>query len=253
MKTARNSAGLSLFAADVPSSFSSRLGAIFFRVRSFAPLLVIALALQLVWQGHDVQNPGNAALNVIGVLACVLGAAIRFVTIGLIPRGTSLQSRRLQAAALNTTGPYAVVRHPLYLGNFFITFGVLAVAHTLWGWVFGLSYVVLSQYFIVQAEDALLREKYGAQFDAWAREVSAFWPRLSKLRDVRGGFAWKRAVQREVNPLVAWGSGLTLLLLWETFASSQLEAAVGWRFVGVQVALLVLLIANKVWKKVSPA
>ena len=42
-----------------------------------------------------------------------------------------------------------------------------------------------------------------------------------------GPFAWKRAVQREVNPLVGWGMGATLLLMWERFARSELTTADG--------------------------
>lgn len=231
----------------------TRIGTLFFRVRSFAPLAVLAVVMNVIWRGHDVQAPGDAILDWVGVASCLFGAAIRFVTIGLIPRGTSLQSRRIQAAQLNRTGPYAVVRHPLYLGNFFITIGLLCIVHEPWAWGFGLLYVFVSQLSIAHAEDALLREKFGAEFDAWAKDVRAFWPRLSKLGEVRGTFAWKRAIQREVNPFVAWGSGITLLFLWEVFTQGRLTAAQGKAFIAVQASLLVVLIANKVWKKVSPA
>ncbi len=238
---------------DVSRRVWTLAGAFFFRVRSFAPLLIIFVALDMTWRAHLVESPANIAMNTVGVVLCVLGAAVRFVTIAAIPRGTSLQSRRIQAAALNTTGPYAVVRHPLYLGNFFITFGLLSIANEPWAWVVGLLYVFASQLFIAHAEDEHLRRAFGEVFEAWEKEVPAWRPRLSKLRELRGPFAWKRAIQREVNPLVAWGSGITLLLMWEKFAMSQLTSALGLRFIAAQAVLLVLLIANKVWKKVSPA
>lgn len=235
----------------------ARAGALFFRLRSFAPLPVIWLVVRLSWDSHVHPGMGgpevDEALNALGLALCVLGAAVRFITIGLVPAGTSSQSRTLGAPSLNTTGPYAVVRHPLYLGNLFITLGLLCIAHEPWAWALGLGYWALSHALIIRAEEHLLRERFGAQFEGWAREVPALWPRLSRLRGVRGPFAWKRAVQREVNPLVGWGLGATLLLLWERFARSQLSGAEGGRYLRVAGALLVLLIANKVWKKVSRA
>lgn len=231
----------------------NRVGTILFRVRSIAPVAVLFVVLRYIWKGHDVQAPGDQVLNWVGLGLAMLGALVRFVTIGLIPRGTSLQSRKLQASQLNTSGPYTVCRHPLYLGNYFITFGLLAIVHEPWAWLFGSLYVVVSQTLIARAEDALLAEKFGAQFEAWKNEVPAFLPRVWKLGEVRGAFAWKRALQREVNPFVAWGSGVTLLLLWEEFTQGRLSAEEGRAFLAVQAALLVLLIANKVWKKVSPA
>ncbi len=228
-------------------------GKLIFRLRSIAPVLVIGLVVWLSWRGHTTPLPGDAALNWVGLGLAVLGQVIRLVTIASVPPNTSLQSRRMQATTLNTTGPYAVVRHPLYFGNYLITFGMLCIAHTPWAWGLGLAYVFGSQWLIARTEDGLLRQKFGAEWEQWSSEVHAFIPRLSKLSGVRGPFEWKRTIQREVNPFVGWASGATLLYLWESWVREQLPTQLWWTLVTVQAALLVLLVANKVWKKVSPA
>lgn len=232
-------------------------GAVFFRVRSFAPLPVIFVVVWQAWQGHVHPGPGGAevdqALNAVGLVLCGLGALVRFVTVAAVPAGTSTQSRQLQSHALNTEGPYAVVRHPLYLGNLFITVGLLCIAHDPWAWTLGFGYFLLSHALIIRAEEALLRRTFTTRYDEWAARVPAWWPRLSQLGALRGPFAWKRALQREVNPLVGWGMGATLLLMWEAFARSQLTSAMGRLGVEVLLGFLGLLIANKVWKKVSRA
>jgi len=77
--------------------------------------------------------------------------------------------------------------------------------------------------------------------------------RLSHLTSLAGRrFDWKVALRREVNPLVAWGVCALLLWGWEWWARVALSDA---RALGLRVglgALLGLLVANKVWKKVQP-
>lgn len=233
-------------------------GRLFFRARSFAPLPVMGLVLWLSWRAHIQPGPGgeavDTALNMLGLALCLLGALTRFLTIASVPAGTSSQSRVLHSHALNTTGPYAAVRHPLYLGNLLITVGLLSIAHDPWAWLLGLGYWLVSHVLIIRAEETLLQKAFGAQWDAWAAEVPALAPLPTKLGGFfQGPFSWRRAVQREVNPLVGWGMGATLLLMWESFARSTLTTARGKAGVWTLAAFLVLLIANKVWKKVARA
>ncbi len=237
--------------------FLDSLGKVLFRLRSFLPLPLIYLVMRQSWDSHVVAGPGgrevDEVLNVLGVLTCAFGAGIRFVTVGLAPRGTSSQSRVMQAPSLTTEGTYSVVRHPLYLGNFFITLGLLLVAHEPWAYAVGLGYWALSHLLMARAEEQLLIVRFGEPFLAWRGQVPAWVPKPSLWKRGAVSFQWKRAIQREVNPLVAWGLGATLLLLWERFVRGQLPGPLGRQYLTVAAVFLVLLIANKVWKKVSRA
>ncbi|MBL8916343.1 MAG: hypothetical protein JNM17_36925 [Archangium sp.] len=239
------------------ASLLDKAGGVFFRARSFLPLPLIYLVVAESWDSHVHPGMGGAgvdeALNVVGLVLCLFGAVIRFTTVGLVPAGTSSQSRKMNGLALTTTGPYSVVRHPLYLGNLFITLGLLCIAHEPWAYAVGLAYWLLSHLLIVRAEEQLLRAQHGAAFDDWSRAVPGWFPSFSKWKKSGEAFGWKRAVQREVNPLVAWGLGATLLLMWERFVRRELPGPLGTRYLTVVIAFLVLLIANKVWKKVSRA
>lgn len=228
-----------------PSSALALVGAVFFRVRGWLPVPVGLAALVLSWPSHIHPGPGGAAvddaLNAVGLALCLVGAAFRFATIALVPKGTSSNHRVLAVQGLNTEGPYAVVRHPLYLANAHLVVGLLCLAHTPWAWGIGLAYFALSYAFIIHAEERLLESTYGDAWRAWAARVPAWVPKLSALpKAFAGPFAWKRAALREVNTLVAWGVAATLLLGWEWWARAQLHGgrAQAWR--AVLVTLLVL-------------
>lgn len=210
-----------------PESFVDALGRFLFRFRGVLPVPVVLAAVVLSWRAHIHPGPGGAAvdevLNVVGLALCVVGAALRFVTIALVPPGTSANNRVPAAKALNTGGPYAVLRHPLYLANAHLVAGLLFIANAPWAYALGVGYFFVAYAFIIRTEDRLLARLFGAEWRAWAARVPAFFPKRSALpRAFAGPFAWKRAALREVNTLVAWGVGAVLLIGWEWFARGEL-------------------------------
>src|SRR5688500_1821518 len=96
--------------ASSPSS-TVGVGQVLFRFRSLTPVPVIAALLFLLWRSRPEPGPGGAqvdlALDVAGLLLALLGQALRFYTLGLVPEGTSGQGNKLEAVVLNTRGPYS--------------------------------------------------------------------------------------------------------------------------------------------------
>jgi protein-S-isoprenylcysteine O-methyltransferase Ste14 len=104
-----------------------RKGAWLFRWRGILPVLLIPGSL-LVAYGDDMSPAFNDPRWVaICVGVGVLGQIIRALTIGYVPKGTSGRntSEGQVAMVLNTKGMYSFVRHPLYLGNFFMWLGLV--------------------------------------------------------------------------------------------------------------------------------
>src|SRR5262245_10107591 len=110
-------------------------GSLLFRWRSYLPL--VPAVLIFFGLAHFDYPFGSHLLDEIWELICLavsfLGLAIRALTIGSAASRTSGRNTTEQVAdRLNTTGMYSIVRHPLYLGNFFIVLGVVIFYRVWW-------------------------------------------------------------------------------------------------------------------------
>lgn len=135
--------------------------------------------------------------------------------VGCAPRGTSGRNVKEQRAeVLNNTGIYSMVRHPLYLGNFVIWFGII-LSVRLW-WFMTVAVLVFWLYYerIMFAEEEFLRKKFGDEFLKWASVTSAFFPtKLRKWRPPDLPFKFKNALRREYSGFFAIISVFSLLEL----------------------------------------
>lgn len=177
-----------------------------FRWRSYPPLLMLVL---VGFALRDFRYPGNSqALDLAWESVCLavafLGVAIRVVTVGHVPEGTSgRRTRSIGTDALNTTGLYSVVRHPLYLGNYFMWLGPAMIVRS---WSIA---VVISLGFwlyyerIMFAEEEFLRLRFGEQFETWASNTPAFIPNHRGWRPWRLPFSICTAVKREASGFFA--------------------------------------------------
>ena len=175
-------------------------GDVLFRWRSWWPLMLVPLFLASF---AGLAYPfGSHRLDLLWELSCftvsVLGLALRVATVGTAPRGTSGRNTRAQkAAVLNTTGPYSVVRHPLYLANYLIALGMSLFSRT-WFLPIIVSLAALLYYERIAArEEAFLEARFGEAFREWAARVPAAFPRPSLWRRPALPFSWERALGRE--------------------------------------------------------
>ncbi|HET7786025.1 MAG TPA: isoprenylcysteine carboxylmethyltransferase family protein [Myxococcales bacterium] len=214
------------------------LGRFLFRWRSFTPLLLLAAAVPLLWRS---RGPSSPAWLAGGVLLCILGQALRAWVLGQVPDGTSGQNEKLIATSLNTTGPYALTRNPLYLGNLFITVGLCLVAHDPWLLLLAAFLFWVQYRAIIAAEEEFLRSRFGAEFDAWCARVPRFWPLPGHAAAPR---PWdgRRALRKEHNPAASW-----LALCIVLVASDHLREPL-WPWVVALALLAVAWLSAKGWK-----
>jgi protein-S-isoprenylcysteine O-methyltransferase Ste14 len=173
-----------------------------FRWRSYLPLGMLGLMLIII---QDFTYIGNShQLDMLWEGLCLtislFGFGIRIYTIGHVPKGTSGRNTKAQRAAeLNTTGIYSIVRHPLYMGNFFIYLGISLFVHIWW---FTLLYILAFWIYyerIMFAEEAFLRETFGEVFETWAAETPACIPDFKKWNSPILPFSFKHVLNREYS------------------------------------------------------
>ena len=99
---------------------------------------------------------------------------------------------------LATGGPYAHTRNPLYLGSATIALGVAAACASAAAALGVAVYLAAFYPSVMREEAAFLRRKFGEEYEAWAREVPMFLPRLTPGGPRRTRFDWARVrVNRE--------------------------------------------------------
>jgi protein-S-isoprenylcysteine O-methyltransferase Ste14 len=134
----------------------------------------------------------------------LIGLVIRMITIGFSAERTSGRNRNKQIAdQLNTTGFYASVRHPLYLGNFLMWLGVAMLCQHAWFiLIFVLTFWIYYER-IMFAEEQFLMLKFGDDYHEWANKTPAFIPSLGKFVKPVNQFNWYKALSREKNGIAA--------------------------------------------------
>ena len=179
-----------------------REGEFLFRWRSYLPLLLLPfLAAALVEAADILRGTGEFwhHLAFAGAISISLaGLALRAVTIGHAPAGTSGRNTHGQVAeVLNTTGLYSVVRNPLYLGNFLMILGVVLATEVWWLVAIVSLAFWISIERIIAAEERYLASRFGDSYRAWAERTPVFWPDWRLWRPAAQELSLRTILKRE--------------------------------------------------------
>jgi len=193
----------------------ARRGRVLFTIRKLNIYLVIAIGVVVAFFLRDL-GPFNDPLADrlwfwVSLAVALLGALIRVITSGHAAYGTSgKKKKQAEAEELNTTGPYSLVRNPLYVGRI-INFTGLAMLTGSWAYgalVFLISFLVYER--IGVFEEEFLRGKFGEEHARWAAEVPFLLPRLHGYVPPKYPFWWRRMIWREYKKFFQLASALIL-------------------------------------------
>ena len=175
-----------------------------FKRRGWLPVILVIAGLVMLYLGNRQAIIFDLREEMIFLGVSLLGEIIRILTVGYAPRNTSGRNTEEGQIAdeLNTTGAYSIVRHPLYVGNFFMWLGpVLFLRSACFTIVFCLVYWLYYER-IMFAEEQFLRRKFGDAYDKWSEKVSAFFPFSAKYVPPKLRFSFRNVLKREYNSFV---------------------------------------------------
>ena len=190
-----------------------KLGNFLFKHRSFTPVPLIVLVF-IVFKPIDMGGQ-NIVVNVGGLFLSLLGEIIRIISVGYAYAGTSGRESYLRAENLNITGIYSIVRNPLYIGNFFMFTGLVAVFSNIYALlVFGV-FLVLQYYFVILAEENYLIETYGKDYEAYCTRVRRIIPTFKDYKRNQNSFNLRKVVLKENDSVFNMLVMYVLVLLYK--------------------------------------
>lgn len=182
-----------------------------FRHRGTFPIIILVIGFFVFLQSKmnteiiQKENPlTQTVYDYVCLFVSLFGLIIRSYTVGHTPANTSGRNTSGQLAdVLNSTGIYSIVRHPLYLGNFFMWLGVAMLTVNFW---FIVAFIFIYWVYyerIMFAEEQFLRKKFGTAYTLWASSTPAFLPAYKLFEKPGLPFSWKKVLKKEKNGLVA--------------------------------------------------
>jgi len=193
------------------SDLLTRIGGWLFKQRTWLPL-PIAAALLLI--------PGstNALLHSTlpiwaGVPIVAGGELLRLWAVHHI--GVISRTRSERLGPLIDSGPFSIVRNPLYLGNILLWVGFAVSARLLWLVPVIVLLLAFEYHAIVRWEKQLLTARIGAAYGDYTRRVPRWLPALRAPAAVADAarFSWRDTLFSERGTLIAIAVGYLLLSL----------------------------------------
>jgi protein-S-isoprenylcysteine O-methyltransferase Ste14 len=135
------------------------------------------------------------------------------VLVGLLLRSWAA-GMLVKKKKLASDGPYALVRHPLYLGSILLMLGFALLTGMWWNVPIAALIALISFGAAIQSEERFLAEKFGDRWTAYAAERGRLLP-LGVFGNLAGFWNWKRwARNREFNAWIGVAVGWLSLLAW---------------------------------------
>jgi len=180
-----------------------------FRRRSYLPLPLAVALLTVTWM--RTSDPWVRAG--LGPLLVAAGEGLRLWSVRHI--GTISRTRTDRLGPLVVTGPFQVVRNPLYLGNLLLWCGLALSAGLVWMLPVILAVLGFEYHAIVAWEESLLAARMGERYKEYAASVPRWSPTLTRLRAALSsspGYSWRETFFSERGTILALAAGYLLFI-----------------------------------------
>jgi protein-S-isoprenylcysteine O-methyltransferase Ste14 len=194
-----------------------------FKRRSWLPVFIILAGIGMMYLGNRQAILYDMRDELIFLGVSIFGEIIRILTVGFAPKNTSGRNtvNGQVADELNMMGIYSLLRHPLYLGNFFMWLGPVLFLRSIEAIIIFVLIYWLYYERIMFAEEEYLRRKFGDIYDKWSESVHSIVPFSFKFIPSRLPFSFKIVLKREYNSFVNIFVIFTILDLFRNYFLSE--------------------------------
>lgn len=155
-------------------------------------------------------EPATSARLCACIALVVLGQVWRCWAVGFIGL---YRGENVKANTLATRGAYALMRNPLYFGNYVIGLGWSILAGLKGAVIFTAAFYVLYVLVIIPHEEAFLLSKFGADYESYCRRVKRFRPSNLHTQDLRGGFDFGLIKRSEIHTIISTLTGTIIIVI----------------------------------------
>jgi protein-S-isoprenylcysteine O-methyltransferase Ste14 len=128
------------------------------------------------WWPFLPSRAGEVALAAAAIMLAYASCWLSIRAVQTLGKQWTYAARVIKGHQLITQGPYGVVRNPIYLGMFGLMLSTCLAFSRWWSGLAAVVLFLIGNCIRIRAEEQLLREAFGPQFDEYARRVPAFIP-----------------------------------------------------------------------------
>lgn len=139
------------------------------------------LVIKLRWLEVSLSRSARVAMILVGLALVIVGVAFNIWGRIVLKSSWANQIRIFEGQKLLTTGPFSIVRHPLYASLIWIFVGGSLIYSNALSLLLAVLVFVPMMYVRAMKEDALLLKSFGGEYEAYRSRTGLFLPRIRRL------------------------------------------------------------------------
>jgi len=129
--------------------------------------ILLGVAYPLPW----IEGPLADILFAAGWLLVATGLVLDIAALRALNRASTTVLPNRASEHLVISGPFAVTRNPIYLGNTILTAGIGLIAGSLWFLLFAVVAAFLTQKLTIESEERHLEARFGKKYRDYRHRV----------------------------------------------------------------------------------
>ena len=188
----------------------------------------------------------------IGIIVVTLGELVRLWANGYVGHvkvnRTEASPGTAKIGRLITAGPYAFVRHPLYLGTFLIAAGTFIIVGNWYLGIAAMALLVTMYRRKMAEEEARIQHEWGEAYARYHESVSRWLPLRRRYAHAEGRWSWQGIVASKEWKTAIWSIVLSPALYFRQEVWQEHRAPLDglWAAHPFLVSLMAVLVATDV-------